>query len=193
MPRTERDGDRRRTTSGDGVARGDVYQPAAEDEEPKPLGQETPEIVEDASRIGEKRLERSSLGDIVTSFIGGLSICFGVIAMAWVAASLGGAESPSTAQLLGSLAYPVGFVILLVGKAELFTENFLLPVTGVIERRGSLRQLLSLWGRSLVFNLLGTFVFAALISRPGVLPRRSPPSSGCSGSTSSATAPASPS
>ena len=151
-------------------AGGDGRQPAETDEHPKPLGQETPEIVEDAARIGAKRLERSGLGDIVTSFIGGLSLCFGIIAMAWVAASLGGAEAPSTAHLVGALAYPIGFVILLIGKSELFTENFLLPVTGVIERRGSVRQLLSLWGRSLVFNLLGTFVFAALISRPGVLP-----------------------
>ncbi len=140
------------------------------DEEPKPLGQESPEIVEDASRIGARRLERSLVGDAVTSLIGGMSICFGVIAMAWAGASLGDEASPSVGHLVAALAYPVGFVILLVGKSELFTENFLLPVTGVIERRGSVRQLLSLWSVSLVFNLIGALVFAFLISRPGVLP-----------------------
>ncbi len=148
----------------------DGHRPAESDDEPKPLGQEAPEIVEDASRIGERRLDRSPLGDIVTAFIGGMSICFGVIAMAWVGAALGGADGPSVAHLAGALAYPIGFVILLVGKSELFTENFLLPVTGVINGHGSARQLASLWGRSLVFNLLGALVFAFLISRPGVLP-----------------------
>ncbi len=146
------------------------YQPAEHDEEPKPLGQESPEILEDASHIGEKRLERSPIGDSVTAFIGGMSICFGVIATAWAAASLGDAAAPSPAHLVGALAYPVGFVILLIGKSELFTENFLLPVTGVIEGDGHIGQLLGLWGRSLVFNLAGTFVFALLISRPGVVP-----------------------
>lgn len=140
------------------------------DEEPQPLGHEAPEIVEDATRIGERRLERPAIGDAITAFIGGMSICFGVIAMAWAGASLGGTASPSPAHLVGSLAYPIGFVILLVGKSELFTENFLLPVTGVLEGHGQFGQLLGLWGRSLALNLLGAFVFAALISRPGVLP-----------------------
>ena len=148
----------------------DHHHPAETDEEPKPLGQEAPEIIEDASQIGEKRLDRSFFGDIVTSFIGGMSICFGVLATAWAATSLGGAPAPSVAHLIGALAYPIGFVILLIGKSELFTENFLLPVTGVIQGRGRLVDLLALWGRSLVFNLVGSFVFALLVSRPDVLP-----------------------
>lgn len=148
----------------------DGHRPAETDEEPKPLGQEAPEIIEDASQIGERRLERSIIGDAVTSFIGGMSICFGVLAMAWAGASVGNEASPSVGHLVAALAYPVGFVILLIGKSELFTENFLLPVTGVIDGHGSIRQLLSLWGISLVFNLLGALVFAFLMSRPGVLP-----------------------
>lgn len=159
---------RDRRGTGDEVQEG--RRPAEVDEEPKPLGQETPEIVDDAAAIGEKRLERSAVGDIITSIIGGLSIGFGVVAMVWVAASLGGAEAPSAAHLAGSLAYPIGFVILLVGKSELFTENFLLPVTGVLERRGSATQLVSLWGRSLFGNLIGAAIFAIMISRAGVLP-----------------------
>jgi formate/nitrite transporter FocA (FNT family) len=144
-------------------------QPGETDEEPKPLGQEAPEIVEDAAKIGGKRLDRSLAGDVMTSIIGGMSICFGVVAMAWASASFGGADGPSVAHFVGALAYPIGFVILLIGKSELFTENFLLPVTGVIERRGSVRQLGGLWAVTLIGNFLGSLVFAFLISRPGVL------------------------
>ncbi len=137
---------------------------------PAPLGQEAPEVVEDAAIIGEQRLDRSVAGDIVTSFIGGMAICFGLIAMAFAAAAVGGGiDQPSGALLAGALAYPVGFVILLVGKSELFTENFLLPVTGVIEGHGTARQLGSLWAISLAGNLLGVIVFAALVTRGDVL------------------------
>jgi len=146
------------------------HRPAERDEVPMPLGQESPEIVADAAAIGQRRLDRSLAGDVVTSIIGGMSIGFGVVAMATASASLGGADAPSAAHLVGSLAYPVGFVILLIGKSELFTENFLLPVTGVLERRGTLRKLGALWGVTLLGNLLGALVFAALVSRPGVLP-----------------------
>ena len=140
------------------------------DKAPEPLGQEAPEVVEDAAYIGEQRLDRSVAGDIVTSFIGGMAICFGLIAMAFAGAAVGGGvDHPSTALLAGALAYPIGFVILLIGKSELFTENFLLPVTGVIEGHGTLRQLGSLWAISLVGNLLGVVVFSALITRGDVL------------------------
>lgn len=138
---------------------------------PSPLGQEAPEIVDDASKVGSKRLERPLIGDAITAFAGGMSVSFGAIAMIMAAAAVGGGiESPSVALLVGSLVFPVGFVILLVGKTELFTENFLLPVAAVLEGRGNLRQLGWLWGISLSFNLLGSLIFAFLISRDHVLP-----------------------
>jgi len=136
----------------------------------QPLGQEAPEIIEAGAHIGAKRLKRPTFGDAVTSFVGGMSVSFGAVAMAWAAASVGGSlAEPSLAHLIGALAFPIGFIILLVGKSELFTENFFLPVTAVLERRGTLRQLGALWGVSLVFNLIGGGVFGLLISRPGVL------------------------
>jgi len=140
------------------------------DGDPKPLGQETPEVVEDASIIGQKRLDRPVAGDAMTGLIGGMAICFGAIAMVLAAAAVGGGlDHSSTGLLAGSLAYPIGFVILLVGKSELFTENFLLPVTSVLERRGTVRQLGALWTVSLATNLIGVLIFAALVSRGDVL------------------------
>lgn len=131
----------------------------------KPLGAEAPEIVQRGARIGQRRLVRPLVGDAVTSFIGGMSVSFGAVAMAWGAASVGGGPG----HLTGALLFPVGFLILLLGKSELFTENFFLPVTAVLERRGTMKQLLSHWGVTLISNLVGCFLFALLISRPGVL------------------------
>lgn len=140
------------------------------DEEPKPLGQETPEIIYDAAKIGGKRLERSLSATTITAFIGGMSVSFGAVAMAWAAASFAGSmEVASPARLVGALAFPVGFIILLIGKSELFTENFFLPVTGVLAGRGSPRQLAYLWRVTLAANLLGAAVFAFLATRPDVL------------------------
>lgn len=162
---------RRRDDRADGAPADQIDETTRiEDEEPKPLGQEAPEIVEDASKIGAHRLERPLTGDAITSFIGGMSVCFGAVAMVTAAGAMGGglAES-SPALLIGALVFPVGFVILLVGKSELFTENFLLPVTGVLKDRGTLRQLSALWAVSLSGNLVGVSVFAFLVSRGDVL------------------------
>ncbi len=146
------------------------YRPGEVDAEPKPLGQEAPEVVDDAAKIGARRLHRGISGTAITAFIGGMSIGFGVVAMAWAGGSVGGPlAAPSMAHLTGSLAFPIGFLILLIGKSELFTENFFLPVAGVLMRRGSLRQLGTLWTVSLGANLVGALLFAFLISRAGVL------------------------
>lgn len=158
------------TTKTDAVAEEQQIHGESTSKQPSPLGREAPEIVDDASKIGARRLERPLVGDAITAFAGGMSVSFGAIAMIMAAAAVGGGiESPSSALLVGALVFPVGFIILLVGKTELFTENFLLPVAAVIKGRGNLRQLGSLWVITLFCNLLGSLVFAFLISREQVL------------------------
>lgn len=143
--------------------------PQSDDTEPKPLGNESPEIIEAAAEIGERRLNRSTVGDAVTAFIGGLSLSFGAVAMGATGAAFGGGDVGSVAQFVGALAYPIGLVIALVGKAELFTENFFLPISGIISGDGTITKLLALWGTSLVFNLVGCAVFALLVAQGNAL------------------------
>ena len=73
------------------------------------------------------------------------------------------------AQWIGAFLFPIGFVITLVGKGELFTEDFFLPVTGVIRGRGRVRDLFELWGYVLFFNMVGSVIASILMSRSGVL------------------------
>jgi formate/nitrite transporter FocA (FNT family) len=42
--------------------------------------------------------------------------------------------------VLGSLTFGIGFVFLTVGRSELFTENFLIPVAAVLSRHASKRS-----------------------------------------------------
>ncbi|WP_257459092.1 formate/nitrite transporter family protein [Archangium lipolyticum] len=130
---------------------------------------ESPEVIETAIALGERRLHRMTVAHAITAFIGGLAVSFGGVAMAWTAGPWTHVLDQSQAHLLGSIAFPIGFIILIVGKGELFTENFFVPVTGVMSGRGRLRDLFLLWGSTLAFNLVGAVVFAFLISRPGVL------------------------
>jgi len=130
---------------------------------------ESPELVDSAVEAGERRLQRLTGGHVVTAFIGGLAVSFGVLAMAWTAGPWGVVLTYEQAHLVGALAFPIGFVILVVGKGELFTENFLLPVSGVMARRGSVGALLGLWGTTLAANLAGALLFAMLVTVPGVL------------------------
>jgi formate/nitrite transporter FocA (FNT family) len=65
--------------------------------------------------------------------------------------------------LLSSVAFPIGFVALLLARSELFTENFLVPVISVVAKTGTLGQLLRLWGVTLLANLVAGYAMAGMI------------------------------
>ncbi|HET9017916.1 MAG TPA: formate/nitrite transporter family protein [Thermomicrobiaceae bacterium] len=132
------------------------------------LGAESPEVIETAAAVGERRLRRLSPAHALTALIGGLAVSFGAVAMAWTAGPWLAILGQERSVLLGAVAFPIGFVILLVGSGELFTENFFVPVTGVMEGRGTVRDLLILWVSTLFFNLVGAAIFAWLVTRSGV-------------------------
>ena len=133
------------------------------------LDVESPEIVETAAAIGERRLARLTPAHAITASIGGMAVSFGALAMAWTGGPSLGELGLERARVLGSITFPIGLMILIIGKAELFTENFFVPVTSVWKRRGTIGNLASLWTLTLIFNLVGGLVFAFLASRPGVL------------------------
>jgi formate/nitrite transporter FocA (FNT family) len=78
------------------------------------------------------------------------------------------APSGSSA-LLGNLFYPIGFAIVVLGRYQLFTENTLTPVTLVLTRLASLRDLARLWGIVYAANLLGAFVIAGFLAQGRIL------------------------
>ncbi len=120
---------------------------------------EEPELEETYDRLieeGHERLDRPLLPLLATGFLGGIDVGVGVLMFLVV-------KAETDSHLLASLAFTVGFVALLLANSELFTENFLVPVISVVAKVGTLTQLLRLWGVTLVANLAGGFVMAAMI------------------------------
>lgn len=73
------------------------------------------------------------------------------------------------AHVIGSATFGLALVLVILGRAELFTENFLIPVSAVYAGRARLRTLLSMWGITFAFNALGLLLFAAIFVKSGVL------------------------
>jgi formate/nitrite transporter FocA (FNT family) len=72
-------------------------------------------------------------------------------------------------DLVSYLAYPIGFIAVIIGRAQLFTENTLYPVILVLDERRHFWHTLRLWGVVFVSNLAGAFVFALLAVKSGAL------------------------
>jgi formate/nitrite transporter FocA (FNT family) len=105
---------------------------------------------------GTQRLHRSWREVLVTGFFGGTEVAMGVLAYLSV---LQATHNP----LLAGLAFSIGFLALLLGRSELFTEGFLVPVTTVAAKRASVTQLVKLWSGTLAANLAGGWVIMWLI------------------------------
>ena len=120
---------------------------------------------------GERRLDQSMVELLSTGFIAGLTIIFGMIALGTVEALLSDA-SHGIGKIAGALAFGMGVVFLVVGRAELFSENFFDPVATVVERRkpGMILSLFRLWGITFLLNLIGGGFFAWILSVEGALP-----------------------
>jgi len=69
-------------------------------------------------------------------------------------------------DLLTPLGYTVGFLIVVLGRQQLFTENTLTPVLPLIHDRSrdTLLRFLRLWGVVLFANLSGAALFAAALA-----------------------------
>ncbi len=113
------------------------------------------ELVESFNRLvdeGGARLQRRFSVMFATGFLGGVEVGIGVVAYLAVL-------HETHNHLLAGLAFSAGFIALLLAKSELFTEDFLVPITAVASRAGSVGQLGKLWGGTLMANLLGGWLF----------------------------------
>ena len=135
-----------------------------------PVAPDPAEIFERAVSEGERRLEQSTLELVSTSFIAGFTIVFGMAALGIVEAAVE-PRFGEVATVAGALAFGVGVVFLVVGRAELFNENFYDPVAKAVDEPNSwlVGPLLRLWGFTLVFNLVGGGLFALVFAVDGAL------------------------
>jgi formate-nitrite transporter family protein len=132
-------------------------------------GRDPDQVWEEGLEEGERRLHRGGVALAATAFAGGVDVFFSILVLAVVAGGLREAMPEQTAHVLASLTFGVGFVFITLGRAELFTENFLIPVGAVFSGRVSVGPLIRMWVVTLVFNLVGLTVFAAVFSVSGVL------------------------
>src|SRR4051794_27307652 len=127
------------------------------------------EIWEDSLDEGERRLRRRSSALAATGFAGGIDVFFSILVLAVTSGALAVVMPEQPAHVLASLTFGVGFVFITLGRAELFTENFLVPVGAVAAGRGTAAVLLRMWVLTMVLNFAGLALFAAIVSVGGVL------------------------
>ncbi len=124
------------------------------------------DIYERVKAEAAEELDRPVAALAFSGLFAGATVGFGAVASAGAAVALAGHRD---AGLIGALFFPIGFIVVIIGRAQLFTENTLYPVTLVLDERRHLLATLRLWLVVLSANLIGVVLFALVVTKTGAL------------------------
>jgi formate/nitrite transporter FocA (FNT family) len=119
-------------------------------------------------REGIHELGRSTSALLWSGLAAGLSMGFSFVAEALLRTHL---PDTSWRPLVAKLGYSVGFLIVILGSQQLFTENTLTPIVPLLahKSREMLRNTARLWSAVLSANLVGSFLFALALGTLAVV------------------------
>jgi formate/nitrite transporter FocA (FNT family) len=132
------------------------------------------EIHDNVLHAADEELRRPASELAWSGLDAGLTIGFSFVASAWLAHRVP-ADAHDAAV---AVAYPLGFVFVVLSRSQLFTENTLEPVVPLLARRtrATAIRLLRLWAVVLPANLLGALAFALAAAGTPMLPEELRPS-----------------
>ena len=139
-------------------------------EEPHKLTEHTPEQPKEPYEImveqlegGLKEYRRSNIGLFISSLSAGLEVGFSILAIGIIYTLFKTEVSPGKLYLMMALVYPLGYIFVIIGRSELFTEHTVLATIPVLNGKASFKSLLTLWVIIYAGNIIGGYLFGAII------------------------------
>lgn len=117
-------------------------------------------------RQGETELARPASALILSGLVAGLAIGFSVLGEGLFRTHL---PDAAWRPLVESLGYSIGFLIVILGQMQLFTENTITAVCPALDspNRIILWRLVRLWALVLVTNIIGASIFGYVLHATG--------------------------
>jgi formate/nitrite transporter FocA (FNT family) len=124
------------------------------------------EIYEQVANNARQELGRSTVSLIISGLAGGIFMGLSALGTAIALAMLTppGTHPSGTVEFIAKMFYPIGFIVVIIGRSQLFTENTLYPVALVLSEKRHFWNTMRLWAAVLPSNVLGAFAFACLVS-----------------------------
>jgi formate/nitrite transporter FocA (FNT family) len=120
------------------------------------------EILEAEITQGLRELQRKSSGLALSGLSAGLDIGFSLLMMAVMLTAVGDQLPSGIVRMLVANMYAVGFIFVVLGRSELFTEHTSLAIFPLLSGQASLGSVSRLWGVVYVANIIGASTFALI-------------------------------
>jgi formate/nitrite transporter FocA (FNT family) len=126
-------------------------------------------VYETIRREGEDELRRPAAALAWSALAAGLSMGFSFIAEALLQSHL--PDAPWR-PLISRAGYCVGFLIVILGRQQLFTENTLTVILPLLLQKNvkTFLRVTRLWGAVLSANFVGTYLFALVLGHTALFP-----------------------
>ncbi len=124
-------------------------------------------IFQQEVREGRQALERAGSRLFVSGFSAGLEVGLSLLLIAIVRTLGEGVVNALALDLLVGTMYSFGFVVVILGRSELFTEQTTLAVLPLLAGKTTFAKVARLWGVVYVSNLLGAAACAVMVVEIG--------------------------
>lgn len=121
-------------------------------------------ILQHTEEAALTQLERNSKGLILSGISAGLDIGFSVLLMTVVLTIFTEFFPQPIVKFIVGNMYPLGFIFVVLGRSELFTEHTTLAILPVLQGLSSIKKLLRLWVIVYLSNIFGGLIFALILS-----------------------------
>jgi formate/nitrite transporter FocA (FNT family) len=111
---------------------------------------------------GMETYEHNKTKVLLGSFTAGLELGFSYLLIAMVYTLLAGRIPPEYIPYAAAFVYPVGFIMVVMGRSILFTEQTSLLFLPVLHGKRQLKELAVLWATVIFGNLLGGIAIALI-------------------------------
>jgi formate/nitrite transporter FocA (FNT family) len=125
-----------------------------------------PEILALQREEASAELERPVLALALSGLSAGLDVGFSVLVMAVLAHLLADSAQP-VHEIALALGYSIGFLFVILGRSELFSEHTTMDILPVLNGDKKLSSLVRLWATVFCANLVGALAFAWAVARIG--------------------------
>jgi formate/nitrite transporter FocA (FNT family) len=122
------------------------------------------DILSRVIREGEEIFKINNRAITLSAIIAGLEIGFSYLLICSLYYLVSGTMAENSIFKLFSLVYPIGFILIVLGKSALFTEQTSVLTIPVLNGQRTIWELLRVWGLVILGNLIGGILFTLFIS-----------------------------
>ncbi|MBS9464283.1 formate/nitrite transporter family protein [Flagellimonas sp. 389] len=121
------------------------------------------EILIDQLSEGLEIYQKQTKATFLSALSAGMEIGFSFLLVAICYSQLKGFINEDWIPYAAAFFYPLGFILVIIGKSILFTEQTSLLALPVMSGRRSFKELIKLWGIVIAGNILGGFIIGGML------------------------------